>query len=120
MPPIYNATVKTARMNATRSAVANGSLDILTAADAVLVTFGLDATAGAVSGNRWTLGFDSATVTATGTGTAAKARIRDSGGVVRVTGLAVGQEVTLDNTNIATGQEINMTSAIVDHAPDPA
>ena len=55
MAVTYNAAVKTSRMTATRDYFANGTLEILTAADAVLATFGLDLAGGTVSGAVWTL-----------------------------------------------------------------
>lgn len=112
----YDAVVKTARMNATRGAVANGTLEVLTAADAVLVTYGLDATAGAVSGNVWTLGFDAVTVNASATGVAVKARIKDSSGNVRVTGLVVGENVSISNANLASGQSVEILGGTITHA----
>lgn len=119
MTVTYSTAVKTARLGATRGEVANGTLEILTAADAVLVTYGLDATAGSVSGTRWTLGFDATTVAATGTGAAAKAQIKDSGGTAEITGLTVGTsgtDILIDNTSIATGQDVTVNSAYIDHA----
>ena len=129
--PVYDDTVKTSRMTATRDAVAGGDVQILTAADGVLVTFPLSATGGTigeVSGAiRWTFSFGagstaSHTAAASGEGTAAKCRIRNSGGTVRVTGLTVGTSgtgVIIDNTSIATGQNVTLSSAYINHAPDP-
>lgn len=116
----YANAVKTARMTATRDQMADGSLQILTSADTVLVTFGLSATGGSVSGNVWTLAFDNSTVAASGTGTAAKARIRDAGDVDGVTGLTVstgGADIVLDNLSITSGQNITLNSATITHAP---
>lgn len=121
MPPVYDATLKNLRMVATRDGVANGTLEITTAADAVLSVHGLDATAGTVTGAVWTPVFDAASVNASGTGTAAKARIKNSGGTIRVTGLTVGldgsgSDVELINTNIVTGQPVELTAATITHA----
>lgn len=119
MAVTYNAAVKTARITATRDHFANGTLEILTAADAVLVTFGLDADAGSIAGGVWTLEFDAGTVAASGTGTAAKAQIKTSGGSAHLTGLTVGTsatDVVLNNTSIATGQDVTLTSATITHA----
>ena len=49
MPVSYTTAIKTARMTATRDYHANGTVEILTAADAVLATFGLDAAGGTVA-----------------------------------------------------------------------
>ncbi|PWE57667.1 hypothetical protein DEM27_00185 [Metarhizobium album] len=129
MPPIYDTTVKTARMTATRDSVANGTLEILSAANVVLATFGLDADGGSVSGDVWSLELDAATVAgedAAGAGTTAtKGRIKNSGGTVRVTGLTVGDpassaDIKLINTSISDGQDVTINSAQIQHAPDPA
>lgn len=116
----YTTAVKTSRMTATRDDVANGSLEILdTDGTTVLVTYGLDATAGSVSGARWTLGFDATTVAASASGTAATARIKDSGGTAQITGLTVGTsgaDITIDNTSINSGQDCTINSAYIDHA----
>lgn len=120
MSVIYSTAIKTARMTATRDQCADGTLQILTSADAVLVTFGLSATGGTVSGDTWTLAFDASTVAATATGTAAKARIRSAGAVDMVTGLTVGisgTDITLDNLSINSGQNTTLNSATVQHAP---
>lgn len=124
MPVIYSTAAKTARMNATRAAVADGDLQILDTGGAVLATHGLDATAGTVSGAVWTIALDAATVAATGAGTAAAARIRNSSGTAVITGLTVGvsgADVTIDNTNVAVGQQVTFTAPLtITHAPDPA
>ena len=115
----YSTAAKTARMTATRDHFANGTFEILTAADAVLATFGLSATGGTVTDGVWTIVFDAATVTATGTGTAAKAQLKTAGGVADMTGLTVGTsgaDVTLDNTAIATAQSVTLSSATITHS----
>lgn len=121
MPVTYATAVKTARITATRDHFANGTLEILTAADAVLATFGLASDGGSVSGAVWTLALDAGTVTATGTGTAAKAQIKTSGGTANLTGLTVGvsgsgADVIVDNASIATGQSVTLSSATITHA----
>lgn len=119
MAVTYNAAVKEDRMDATRAYFANGTLEIMTAADAVLATFGFDATAGSVTGAVWTITFDADTVSASGTGTAAKAQIKSSGGSAHLTGLTVGTAATdiiLDNTSIASGQDVTLSSATITHA----
>jgi hypothetical protein len=129
MPVIYDATVKTARMTATRDAVANGTLELQSASNVVLAIFGLSADGGTVSADVWTLVFDSDTVNglvASGSGTTAtKARIKDSGGTVRISGLTVGlpdsgADLELINTSISNGQPVVIDSATFQHAPDPS
>jgi hypothetical protein len=119
MAVTYSAGTKTARITATRDDVANGTLEILTAADAVLATFGLSADGGSIAGSVWTLAFDASPVSASGTGTAAKAQIKNSGGTARITGLTVGtsgSDINLDSTSITTGQNVGLTSATITHA----
>lgn len=115
----YNVAVKTTRLTATRDYFANGTLEIQDASNNVLVTFGLTASGGSVSGNIWTLGFDSTTVAATATGIAAKAVIKDSGGNAHITGLTVGEsasDIVIDNTDINTSQNVTMNTATIQHA----
>lgn len=119
MAVTYNAAVKTSRMTATRDYFANGTLEILTAADAVLVTFGLSGSGGTVSTDTWTLALDASTVAASGTGTAAKAQIKTSGGSAHLTGLTVGtsgSNINLDSTSITSGQNVTLSSATLQHA----
>jgi hypothetical protein len=119
MAVTYDASVKTARITATRDAVANGTLEIGTASMAsVLATFGLSATGGTVSGSVWTLVLDASTVAASAGGAAAAARIKDSGGTARITGLTVGTsgaDIILDNTSINSGQNVTLSSATITH-----
>lgn len=116
----YATAVKTARMTATRDEVAAGTLEILSAADAVLAIFTLSATGGTVSGDVWTLTFASTATTgetAAGAGTTAtKAQVKNSGGDVLITGWDVGTEVTIDNPSIADGQTVNLGTCTVTHA----
>ncbi len=122
MPVNYSTAVKTDRMTATRDYHADGDLQIMTAADAVLVTFELTALGGTVTGDTWTLAFDASTVAASEAGTAAKARIRNSAGTDGITDLTVGTaaaDIILDNTSIANGQNVTLSSATIQHAPDP-
>jgi hypothetical protein len=109
MAVTYATAVKTARITATRDHFANGTLEILTAADAVLATFGLDAAGGTI---------DNSTVSASGTGTAAKAQVKTSGASANLTGLTVGTsgtDIVLDNTSIASGQNVTLSSATITH-----
>jgi len=116
----YATAVKTARMTATRDQVASGTLEIGTAGMAsVLATFTLSASGGSVSTDTWTLAFTASTVAAGNTGTAAAAQIKTSGGTAVITGLTVGQgsgDISLDNTSIASGQNVTLSSATIQHA----
>jgi hypothetical protein len=123
MAVTYSTAVKTARMTATRDAVANGTLELLSAGDVVLAIFGLSATGGSVTNDVWTLAFDSSTVTgeagASGGVDATKAQIKTSGGTAVITGLTVGTsgtDIVLDNNNIDEGQDVTLSSATITHA----
>ncbi|WP_245520954.1 MULTISPECIES: hypothetical protein [unclassified Mesorhizobium] len=105
-------------MTAIRDAVADGTLEILDAADVLLVSFGLSASGGNVVGSVWTLAFDASTASAGAAGTAAKAQIKNSGGTAKITGLTVGTaatDVVLSSTTIATAQNVILTSATITH-----
>lgn len=114
MAVTLTTAAKTAGVTAIRDHFANGTLEILTAGDVVLATFGLDAAGGTVAGAVWTLVFDATTVAAAATGTAAKAQIKTSGGVANLTGLTVGitgADANFTNTAFASGQNITVPSA---------
>ena len=120
MPVTYSVGAKNARMTATRDACADGTLEILTSADAVLASIGLSTAGGTVTGGVWTLTFDGA-ATATAAGTAAKARIKNASGTVVVSDLTVSAtggsgDVKLDNTSIASGQSVSPGSFTITHA----
>lgn len=126
MAVIYRTATKTARMNAVVTDIgANGKIKFFTAADVLLATFTLAATAGTVSGavltfsdaNGATAGI--LNTTASAAGVAAKATITTSADVDIVTGLTVGTsgaDFILDNTNLASGQAITVNSATITHA----
>lgn len=119
MAVTYNAAVKTARMTATMTYFADGTLEIQDSGGTALATFGLDSAGGTVSGAVWTLVFDADTVTAGATGTAAKAVVKDSSSAAHLTGLTVGTsgtDIVLDNTSIASGQEVTLSGATITHA----
>jgi hypothetical protein len=126
MSVVYSAATKTARMNAVVSQIGtSGKLKLRTAADVLLATFTLAATAGTVSGD--TLTFSDANggtagilnTTGVAAGVAAKAEITTSADVVVINGLTVGTsaaDLIVDNTNIANGQGVTITSASIQHA----
>lgn len=122
MAVIYAASVKTARMTATRDALANGTIEIgTTGMGTVLATFGLSGTGGTVSGDTWTIALDAGTVNATASGIAAAAQIKTSGGTAVITGLTVtetggGGDVVFDNTDINSGQNVTLSSVQIVHA----
>lgn len=122
MPVIYSTGAKNAQMTAIRDACADGTLELLTSADAALVAAGLSASGGTVTSGVWTLAFDGP-ATATAAGTAVKARIKNASGTVVVSGLTVGMtnafEVRPDNTSIAAGQTVTFGTVTLAHAADP-
>lgn len=120
MPVTYSTGAKNARMTAVRDLCADGTLELLTSNDTVLLSLGLSTAGGSVTGGVWTVTFDGAAA-ATADGTAAKARIKASTGTVVVDGLTVSAtggsgDLRLDNTSIASGQTINVSSLTVTHA----
>jgi ribosomal protein S8E len=122
MAVTYHADVKTERITATRDYFADGTLEILTAADVLLVSFGLSAGGGSIAGAVWTLAFDAGTVAAAASGTAAKAQIKRSaanGSSAHLTGLTVGTsgtDIILDSTSITAAQNVTLSSATITHA----
>lgn len=127
MAVIYTNAVKVARMNAVVTQIGtSGKLKLFTAADALLATFTLAATAGTVAGagvltlsdaNGGTAGI--LNVNASAAGVAAKASITTSADVDVITGLTVGTsaaDLILDNTNLASGQGVTINSATITHA----
>ncbi len=112
MAVTYDNTVKASRMTATRDSVADGTLEIRDSGNVVLATFGLSASGGTIASGVWTLTFDATTVSAGAAGTANNAVIKNSTGTVRISGLTVGTsgtDITIDNTSIANGQQVQIT-----------
>ena len=126
MSVTYSTATKTARMNAVVTQIGtSGKIKFRTAADVLLATFTLAATAGTVSGD--TLTFSDANggtagilnTTGAAAGAAAKAEITTSADVVVVSGLTVGTsgaDFIVDNTNIAIWQGVTITTASIHHA----
>jgi len=122
MAVIYSTTAKQNRMTSVVTTIGtSGKLKLFTAADALLATFTLAATAGVASGATLTLSdANGATAgTATGAGTATKASITTSADVDVITGLTVGTsgtDLVLDNNVLAVSQAITINSATITHA----
>lgn len=117
----YSTATKTARMNAVVTALGSSAkLQIGTSGMAtVLATITLDATAGTVSNGVLTLSGMPKNIAASAAGVAAAARLRTSGDVDIITGLTVGtsgSDIIIDNTSIASGQTVNVTSVVITHA----
>lgn len=125
--PTYSTAMKEDRMEATRDLVADGTLEVQDVGNNALVTYALTLTGGTVLGAVWTLAFDNNTVAgaaAAGAGTTADhGVIKDSGGTTQISSLSVGTADTaiiIDNTSIAEGQNVTISSAIITHSADPA
>lgn len=124
MAVTYPNAVKIARMNAvTSQAGTTAVLEICTASYAsVLVSYALsNPIAGTATGaGVLTLSGFPRTQAAAAGGTAAVARIRTgTGGTDIITGLTVGVgsgDVQLDSTNISSGQNVTLNSAVFTHA----
>lgn len=134
MSVVYNATLKTNRMqlvadliasktaaSSTGTALASSIVigtSALSGGTGVLVTFPLGTTPGTVAGAVLTISGTPLTATATGTGTAALAEIRNNAGAVVVSGLTVGTSGTdliINASAISTGQIVTLTSGTLTH-----
>lgn len=122
MPVTPSASVRTALITTLRDAVANGTLELMSAANQVLAVFQLSPSAGTVSGDVWTVEFFAAEVegeAAAGDGTTAtKAQIKGGSGATSISGLTVGlpasaADIKLINVSISHGQAVEMTSATI-------
>ena len=125
MPASYDLDTKNDRMTAVRDRIDSGSgpgvLQIGTAGMAsILAEFTLDDPSGTISGGVLSLsGFPKSDTSANATGTAAAARIRDSNGNTRVSGLTVGlsaTDITLNSVSVTAGQTVTINSAAITHA----
>lgn len=125
MPPIYNASTRTARMNAVLTAIdadaGPGTIEICSSGYAsVLAIFTLNDPAGAVSGDTLTIDCDpDLTTNAIATGTAAIARIKDNSGDIVISGLTVGTSGTdiliSPSTSIESGSLVTVISLSFSH-----
>jgi len=121
MAVTYSSAAKEDRMQAVGALVSNGGkLKMYTTSQGTLLSTNvLQTTAETFTNGVWTLDFVADTVTAVGDGTAVEATITTSGDVEVITGLTVGTAATdiiLDNNVIATGQDVQLTSAVITHA----
>lgn len=126
MAVTYSTVVKTARMEAVVAAIGtSGKLVFMTSADAVVCTFTLATTAGTVTAGVLTFsdanGGTAGILNTTGSanGVVAKAKITTSADVNVITGFTVGTssaDFIIDNTNVAVGQSVTVTSASITHA----
>lgn len=128
MPVVYPNATKVARMNAIVTAIgSSGKLKLFSAADVLLATFTLAATAGTVAG-AGVLTFSDANgaaagvlnTTASAAGTATKASVTTSADVDVITNALTvgtsGTDLILDNNVLTSGQAITINSAVITHA----
>lgn len=114
----YAADVKDSRMTAVRDQIDAGAgagiLEIgTTGMAAVLATVTLNDPSGTIASGVLSFSGFPKTVAATGTGVAAAARIRDSNNADVVINLTVGTsgtDIVLDNTSIASGQNVTINA----------
>lgn len=121
MPIVYETVVKTARMQATVDQFGPGAkLQLFTAGyAAMLAEHVMGNPSGTVSGAVLTLSGFPQTVAGLSGGNAAVARIVNSSGAVRASGMTVGTagtDIIVDNVNVAVGQDVRITSATITHA----
>lgn len=121
MPVTYANTQRTARMQVVADALASGSLEITTSADAVLSTHTLAATAGTVTNGVLTFGAIG-NGTASASGTASKARLKNSGGTIVASNLLVAStamvgdtptDIIVSSTTFNAGQTVQVTSLTI-------
>ncbi|MDP2621475.1 MAG: hypothetical protein Q8P46_15110 [Hyphomicrobiales bacterium] len=123
MPVTYTNAVKAARMSATRTHFAGGSLDIVAASGTILATFKLTAKGGEVNGNVWNMAFESGSVMADATGVPSSAQVKSASGAAGISGLKIGKDgdVALSyagkgEQKIHAGQDVKLTAAAIFHA----
>lgn len=123
MAVIYNTNVKNTRMTAVVNAIdagtAAGVLEIGTTGMAsVLASITLSDPCGTVTGGVLTFDMPKSDTNADNTGTAAEARIKDSDGIVVISGLTVGTtgaNINLSSVGITTGDTVTINSATITH-----
>ena len=123
MGVIYNAALRTARLNAVVAAIDAGSgpgkIEIGTSGmGTLLAELTLSDPCGTVSGDILTFATITQDSSANASGTAAAAQIKDSTGTVVVSGLTVGTsgaDIIFSSVAITAGQPVPMTSAAIAH-----
>lgn len=123
MAVTYTTAAKTVRMQAIANHFASGTLELQSSGGTPLAIIALGVQTSAVTGDTWTLNMTTGSTTgeaAAGAGTAAtQAVIRTSGATANITGLTVGtsgSDINLNNTSIASGQTVTISSATIQHA----
>lgn len=119
----YNAATKTARLTVVRDQIdagpAAGTLEIGPVGMAtVCVTITLNDPSGTISGSVLTLSGFPKTVSASATCTAGEARIKDSTGVIVISGMTVGTSganINLDSVSVNLGQNVTINSLSFTH-----
>jgi hypothetical protein len=114
----YSDLLKSARMLATRDFLAGGSLEVLTDDDTVLIIFPI--TGGSVVDDVLSLDLQPNSL-GLASGVAAKAQLKNSAGIVSISGLTVGlngsgSSITMQNTSIEVGQSFSSAISTITHA----
>jgi hypothetical protein len=124
MPINYSNTIKNARLEVVRAALASGGEIVigtaaLAGAVGILVRIPLSTTVGVISDGVLTLNALPRTGTATASGTAALAELRNASNVVVASGLTVGtapgNNITINADAISTGQTVQVSAGVVTH-----
>jgi len=135
MPVIYNASLRTNRLNLVLNALGTATAptipttgaaaatlvigtSALSGSTGVLATVNLQTTPATVSGNVLTLAGLPLSTAASATGTAALAELRNNAGTVIVSGLNVGTsgtDVVVSSTAFTSGQTVQVTGATITH-----
>jgi len=135
MPVIYNASLRTNRLNLVLNALGTATAptisttgtaaatlvigtSALSGSTGVLATVSLQTTPATVTGNVLTLAGLPLSTTASATGTAALAELRNNAGTVIVSGLNVGTsgtDVVVSSTAFTSGQTVQVTGATITH-----
>lgn len=126
MAVVYSTACKAARLGAVVAQIdagaGPGTLEIGTTGMAtVLAVLTLADPSATVAGTVLTFDFDPDITdsSANATGTAAAAQIKDSNGVVVISGLTVGlsaADIILDSLSITAGQAVTLTTGVINHA----
>jgi hypothetical protein len=126
MPVAYNPQLKTTRMQAVITAIdaagKAGTIDIGTRGlGLVLATLALQLPSFTQSTDPGTIIMSGIPISglAVADGVVGSAQIKDGNGTVVVSGLSVGTsgtDIIIDSMSIASGQAVNLTSAVLTHA----
>jgi len=121
MPPVYDNTVKEARLNATRQVFSGGALELIDNDGKTLASLPLSLSGGTVSGDTWDVTLRQYTTQALfGNNTkVVGARVVTREGKARLTGLTAGTgqaDVVLTHSTLTKGQDVRVNTFKIVHA----